>query len=340
LGGIGAGIVTAGLAPLIEIAFGYTTDISLLELANLDQPLLRELMVQAPGTYHHSVIVSNMVEATAKAINANPLLAKVSAYYHDIGKMKKPLYFIENQMGGENKHEKLAPSMSSLVLISHIKDGVELAKEHKLGREIIDIIQQHPMDNSGFDEPDGYSSGEYRHTKWRTAWPFESEHGDKEFWGTYARHLWSDQMVATHQLLALLNLQTWAKAYGYKVIIANAFNQHHWNSHLIPSEVGSGVELYLKLNCGALHKKFDWASCDFHRGKDYISFMQKLVELDGKLSKDDWCQFNSVYNPDNMKTHSTYLTNDQGAHPTIKGYRVIADELAEFIRERGYVEES
>ena len=82
------------------MAFGFTTDIKLLELANLDQPLLRDLMVQAPGTYHHSVIVSNMVEATAKAINANPLLAKVAAYYHDIGKMKKPLYFIENQMGG------------------------------------------------------------------------------------------------------------------------------------------------------------------------------------------------------------------------------------------------
>ena len=84
-----------------------------------------------------------MVEATAKAIHSNPLLAKVSAYYHDIGKMNKPLYFIENQMGEENRHEKLAPSMSSLVLISHVKDGVELAREHKLGREIIDIIQQH-----------------------------------------------------------------------------------------------------------------------------------------------------------------------------------------------------
>ena len=143
IGGLLAGIVSTGIIPLFEMAFGFTTDLKLMELSNLDQPLLRELMVQAPGTYHHSVIVSNMVEATAKAINANPLLAKVSAYYHDIGKMKKPLYFIENQMGGENRHEKLAPSMSSLVLISHVKDGVELAKEHKLGREIIDIIQQH-----------------------------------------------------------------------------------------------------------------------------------------------------------------------------------------------------
>ncbi|MFC1533407.1 HD family phosphohydrolase [Thermodesulfobacteriota bacterium] len=143
IGGVLAGVISTGIIPLIEMAFGFTTDIKLLELANLDQPLLRELMVQAPGTYHHSVIVSNMVEAAAEAIQANPLLSKVSAYYHDIGKMKKPLYFIENQMGGENRHEKLAPSMSSLVLISHVKDGVELAKEHKLGREIIDIIQQH-----------------------------------------------------------------------------------------------------------------------------------------------------------------------------------------------------
>jgi putative nucleotidyltransferase with HDIG domain len=143
LGGLLAGIVATGVLPLAEIAFGFTTDIKLLELSNMDQPLLRELMVQAPGTYHHSVVISNMVEATAKAVHANPLLAKVSAYYHDIGKMKKPLYFIENQPGAENKHEKLAPSMSSLILISHVKDAVELARDHKLGREIIDIIQQH-----------------------------------------------------------------------------------------------------------------------------------------------------------------------------------------------------
>ncbi len=142
-GGVLAGILATGMLPLIEMAFGYTTDIKLLELGNLDQPLLRDLMVQAPGTYHHSVIVSNMVEASAKAISANPLLTRVAAYYHDIGKMTKPLYFIENQADRENRHEKLAPSMSSLILISHVKDGVELAKAHKLGREIIDIIKQH-----------------------------------------------------------------------------------------------------------------------------------------------------------------------------------------------------
>ena len=142
-GGILVAVITTGSVPLVEMAFGYTTDIKLLELASLDQPLLRELMVQAPGTYHHSVIVSQMVEATAEAIGANPLLAKVAAYYHDIGKMKKPLYFIENQINGQNKHEKLAPSMSSLILISHVKDGVELAARYKLGQPIIDIIRQH-----------------------------------------------------------------------------------------------------------------------------------------------------------------------------------------------------
>jgi len=143
VGGVLVGVVATGILPLIEMSFGYTTDIKLLELANLDQPLLRELMVQAPGTYHHSVIVSNMVEASARAVHANPLLAKVAAYYHDIGKIKKPLYFIENQIGRGNKHEKLAPSMSSLILISHVKDGVELARQYRLGKEIIDIIRQH-----------------------------------------------------------------------------------------------------------------------------------------------------------------------------------------------------
>jgi putative nucleotidyltransferase with HDIG domain len=141
-GGIGAGIVTAGIAPLVEIAFDYTTDIKLLELANLDQPILRRLMLEAPGTYHHSVIVGTMVEAAAAEIGANPSLAKVCGYFHDIGKIKKPLYFIENQANGVNRHDKLAPSMSSLILIAHIKDGVEIAKQNKLGHTIIETIRQ------------------------------------------------------------------------------------------------------------------------------------------------------------------------------------------------------
>ncbi|MDD2388841.1 MAG: HDIG domain-containing protein [Desulfobacterales bacterium] len=143
LGGVGSGIVTLGLAPLIEVAFGFTTEITFLELANLERPILRRLMIEAPGTYHHSVVVGTMVEAAAAEIGANSLLAKVCGYYHDIGKIKKPLYFIENQINCKNKHDKLAPSMSSLILISHVKDGVEIAKKYKLGQSITDAIKQH-----------------------------------------------------------------------------------------------------------------------------------------------------------------------------------------------------
>ncbi len=142
-GGVGAGILTAGIVPLLEMLFTYTTDITLLELANLERPILRRLMMEAPGTYHHSIVVGSMVEAAASEIGANPLLAKVCGYYHDIGKIKKPLYYIENQSHCENRHDRLAPSMSSLILIAHVKEGVEIAKRHKLGAEITDAIRQH-----------------------------------------------------------------------------------------------------------------------------------------------------------------------------------------------------
>lgn len=142
-GGIGSGIITAGMAPVVEMVFHYTTDITLLELSNLDQPILRRLMLEAPGTYHHSVVVGSLVEAAAAEIGANPILAKVCGYYHDIGKLKQPVYFIENQSDGRNRHDKLAPSMSALILIAHVKNGVEIARAHKLGQVIIDTIEQH-----------------------------------------------------------------------------------------------------------------------------------------------------------------------------------------------------
>ncbi len=142
-GGLVSGIIVAGVAPLFESLFNYTTDIKLLELANLNQPIFQKMIMEAPGTYHHSIIVATLVEAAAEAIGANPLLAKVSAYYHDIGKINKPLYFIENQRNGENKHDKLSPRMSSLIITAHVKGGCELAKKAKLGTKITNIIREH-----------------------------------------------------------------------------------------------------------------------------------------------------------------------------------------------------
>ncbi len=136
-------ILTIGLLPIFESVFDVTTDITLLELSDLNHPLLKRLSLEAPGTYHHSIIVGNLAEAGAKAIGANTLLARVGAYYHDIGKVEKPEYFVENQMGAKSKHEKLSPSMSALILESHVKEGVEMAEEANLPQAVIDFIHQH-----------------------------------------------------------------------------------------------------------------------------------------------------------------------------------------------------
>lgn len=136
-------VLTMGLLPLFESLFNITTDITLLELSDLNNPLLKRLALVAPGTYHHSIVVGNLAEAAAKDLGANTLLARVSAYYHDIGKMEKPEYFVENQMGFKSKHKKLSPSMSALILESHVKEGAEMAKKAKLPKKIIDIIKEH-----------------------------------------------------------------------------------------------------------------------------------------------------------------------------------------------------
>ncbi len=136
-------ILTIGLLPIFESVFDVTTDITLLELSDLNHPLLKRLSLEAPGTYHHSIIVGNLAEAGAKAIGANTLLARVGAYYHDIGKVEKPEYFVENQMGAKSKHEKLTPSMSALILESHVKEGAEMAEEVNLPQAVIDFIRQH-----------------------------------------------------------------------------------------------------------------------------------------------------------------------------------------------------
>jgi putative nucleotidyltransferase with HDIG domain len=135
-------VLVVALTPLIEATFGYASDIKLLELANLNHPALKELIVQAPGTYHHSIIVGSLVEGAAEAIGANPLLARSCAYYHDLGKGRNPLYFGENQKG-ENRHDNLAPAMSAMIVKRHVTDGLELARQYKLPKLVLDAVPQH-----------------------------------------------------------------------------------------------------------------------------------------------------------------------------------------------------
>lgn len=141
--GFFAAIFSLGILPYLESTFGITTDIKLLELSDLNHPLLQKMVLEAPGTYHHSIVVGNLAEAAAEAVGANPLLARVSSYYHDIGKINKPEYFVENQKSYKSKHTKLTPRMSCLILVSHIKEGIEMAQKYKLPRAILDVIREH-----------------------------------------------------------------------------------------------------------------------------------------------------------------------------------------------------
>ncbi|MFL6212832.1 MAG: HD family phosphohydrolase [Blastocatellia bacterium] len=142
-GGVLATMVASLLLPLFEWMFEITTSIKLLELSNLNLPLLKELAERAPGTYHHSIMVGLLAEAGAESIGADALFARVACYYHDIGKSVRPTYFVENQTYRENRHDQLSPKMSSIVLMNHVKQGVELARKHKLPPRIIAIIPQH-----------------------------------------------------------------------------------------------------------------------------------------------------------------------------------------------------
>jgi hypothetical protein len=143
LSGITSAMLAALFLPILESLFGLTTDIRLLELSNLNNPILRRMALEAPGTYHHSLTVGTLAEAGAEAINANALLIRVGAYYHDIGKLKHPEYYVENQIFTINKHENLSPTMSSLILASHVKDGLAIAKELGLGPKVSQMIPQH-----------------------------------------------------------------------------------------------------------------------------------------------------------------------------------------------------
>jgi hypothetical protein len=184
------------------------------------------------------------------------------------------------------------------------------------GFERFDFFQENPKRFTNQD--DGYSNGEYAHYKWRTMWPFAGNTGpEAPLWDVYAKLLWSEQFIASEQMMALIDLQTFAKAYGYKVVVANAFNQRV-----------EGIKQYLHDNVGSLVNKFDWSTY-VHNKTPYVAFVQKLVELDGLLDPKDWGAFHSIYHKRDYP--AKYLTNCEGAHPTLVGYKVIADELAKFI---------
>ncbi|MEX1115898.1 MAG: HDIG domain-containing metalloprotein [Akkermansiaceae bacterium] len=141
-------LLISGLLPIFEGFFQLTTDISWLELSDLNHRLLRQMQLEAPGTFHHSLVVAALAEAAAEKIQANAPMCRVCSYFHDVGKLKKPGYFIENQHdGAENPHDTLTPTMSSLIIIAHVKDGVDLAVKHKLNPRIIDVIQEHHGDS-------------------------------------------------------------------------------------------------------------------------------------------------------------------------------------------------
>lgn len=141
--GLLTGIITVGLLPVFEQIFKITTEITLLELTDFNHPLLRRMQMEAPGTYHHSLMVANLSENAAAEIGASPLLCRVCCFFHDIGKLVKPEYFTENQRDGVNPHHEKNPSMSALVIKAHVKEGVELARKYKLPRVIVDVIRQH-----------------------------------------------------------------------------------------------------------------------------------------------------------------------------------------------------
>ncbi|MDO5089869.1 MAG: HDIG domain-containing protein, partial [Leptotrichiaceae bacterium] len=143
LSGILTGMISLGLLPYLENTFDILTDIKLLELSDFSHTLLKQLLVTAPGTFHHSIMVGALAEAGAEAIGANATFSRVASYYHDIGKMKRPMFFVENQKGGKNPHNTIKPSLSALIITSHTKDGYIIGKQNKLPREILDIIIEH-----------------------------------------------------------------------------------------------------------------------------------------------------------------------------------------------------
>lgn len=168
-----SGILTIGILPFIENTFDVVTTLKLLELSNPNSPLLRKLLMESPGTYHHSMLVANLAEMAAEEVGANPVVTRIGAYYHDVGKTSRPYFFKENQIGNENPHDKITAALSARIIISHVKDGVGLAKEYKLPKVIQDIIAEHHgttfvkyfyiTEKNNSDDPDSINEDDYKY---------------------------------------------------------------------------------------------------------------------------------------------------------------------------------
>ncbi|RMG04274.1 MAG: HDIG domain-containing protein [Nitrospirae bacterium] len=272
--GIVISSIVSLLLPAIESIFKVTTDISLLELLDLNQPIMKNLMITAPGTYHHSIIVGNLVEAVAEDIGVNPLLARVSAYYHDIGKMRMPDYFVENQRGTVSKHDRLTPHMSSMILIAHVKDGVEIAREYKLPEPVIDIIEQHhgtclmtyfyqKAKDAGNGEP---AEEDYRY------------HGPKPQSRVAALVMLADAVEAASRVL---NDPTPARIESLvdKIVNHIFIDGQLEECELTLKDISNIKKKFTYILTGILHRRIDYPGFDFNEKKEKPEKKEKVIPL-------------------------------------------------------------
>jgi putative nucleotidyltransferase with HDIG domain len=277
------------ILPVLEYVFKVTTDITLLELLDLNQPIMRNLMINAPGTYHHSVIVGNLVEAAAEDIGVNPLLARVTAYYHDIGKMKMAEYFIENQSSSVSKHEKLTPHMSSMILISHVKEGLDIADEYKLPEPIKDIITQHHGTN--------IMTFFYQKAKEESSIPPKEEdyryHGPKPQTSVAALVMVADAVEASSRVL---KDPTPARIVGLvEKITNNILMDGQLNEcELTLKDINLIKERFIYILNGIFHKRIEYPGFDFNKASEGA----KDKNIDKELAAKNKDKFNLAQGAD------------------------------------------
>jgi putative nucleotidyltransferase with HDIG domain len=264
-GGLLAAAMASFAVPILESMLGITTDIKLLELSNTNLPLLRDLAFKAPGTFQHSLMVANLSKEGCEAIGADPILAYASGLYHDVGKMLRPDYFIENQHPGQNRHDKLVPSMSVLILQNHVKDGLELAREHALPQVIRDAIQQHHgtrlmkyFYNKAQQEQRDPEAGELPEEKYRY-------HGPRPQNKVMGVLMLADAIEAASRTLVE---PTQVKIRGLiRTIVEDCLNDGQLDqTDLTLSDISNISEAFLRVLANIFHQRVDYPGFDFNAG--------------------------------------------------------------------------